>query len=372
MGKATGHYKYNCRDCPVRQQCIDDKPMSPSIKMIITRAFEQRTDTDETWAALQGDCLLLRREREQSAPQKLAVESGLLRRIRMAQQGAEQEAAAAPQPSLDQPESRIARPEPASQFVTAPIAIVPDKSYIVKPPEPAAPVVTEPCGFLVAATRRLVRLPDEGEIVVGRFEYNLGKPPDVDLNYDQHEVQTVSRHHLRVVGSAGRHTIEDMGSTYGTRLNKRTLFMCEKAPLSRGDQIFLGSFQLTYLPLPKWALEPDVRVSHISYITITHIGRHVKLPDRKDITLGRPDPTLAGYIPDIDLSVAGDVAKHVSRRHARLTMRGGWHFVEDMGSATGTRLNGKPVRPGDSPILLHPGDQVWLGGCVIAYEWKVL
>ncbi|MBN1888855.1 MAG: FHA domain-containing protein [Thermoflexales bacterium] len=372
MDKATERYKYNCRDCPIRQQCLDDKPMSPSIKMIIARAFEQRTDTDETWAALQGDCLLLRREREQAAPQKLAVESGLLRRIRMAQQGAEQEQAATSQPPPNRAGPEVVGPEPAAQFVTAPITAAQDRTFIARPPVPAVPVVTEPCGFLVAATRRLVRLPDDDEIVVGRFEYNLGKPPDVDLNYDQREAQTVSRHHLRVVGSGGQHTIEDMGSTYGTRLNKRMLFMCEKAPLSRGDQIFLGSFQMTYLPLPKWALEPNVRVSHISYITITHIGRHVKLPDKKDVILGRPDPTLPGYIPDIDLSVAGDVAKHISRRHARLSSRGGWHFVEDMGSATGTRLNGRPIRPGDSPLLLHPGDQLWMGGCVIAYEWKVL
>lgn len=351
--------------------------MAPSIKMIIARAFEQHTDTDETWAELQGDCLLLRHEREAAAPQAAAEESGLLRRIRMAQQGTEQAQAATSQlpPARAEPQTirPTIRPESASPFVTAPITTAPDKPYIAKPPAaPVAPVVTDPCGLLVTATRRLVCLPDDGEIVVGRFEYNLGKPPDVDLSYDQREAQTVSRHHLRVAGSGGRHTIEDMGSTYGTRLNKRTLFMCEKAPLTRGDHIFLGSFQLTYLPLPKWALEPDVRVAHISYITITHIGHHIKLPDKKDLILGRPDPTLVGYVPDVDLSVAGDVTRHISRRHARLTMRGGWHFVEDMGSVAGTRLNGKPVRPGDAPALLHPGDQLWLGGCVIAYEWKVL
>jgi pSer/pThr/pTyr-binding forkhead associated (FHA) protein len=87
--------------------------------------------------------------------------------------------------------------------------------------------------------------------------------------------------------------------------------------------------------------------------------------------IGRSDPTLA-YKPDIDLRDVGEIGRYVSRRHARIIARQGRHFVEEVGSTSGTRLNGSPLQVGAPPRLLNPGDQLSLGGCVIAYEWRLL
>jgi pSer/pThr/pTyr-binding forkhead associated (FHA) protein len=81
---------------------------------------------------------------------------------------------------------------------------------------------------------------------------------------------------------------------------------------------------------------------------------------------------MLGFTPDIDLGHIGDISIYVSRRHVRLIQRGGLHFLEEIGSAGGTRLNGKPIQTGASPALLHHGDQLWLGGCVLAYEWELI
>jgi hypothetical protein len=69
----------------------------------------------------------------------------------------------------------------------------------------------------------------------------------------------------------------------------------------------------------------------------------------EELTLGRAAEGLAWRLPD----------RNVSRRHARFTRAGAAVFVEDLGSLTGTWLNGerisgrRRVRPGD---LVEIGD----------------
>ncbi len=381
MDDQKHHYLYSCRECSVRQRCIEGKQLSPGIRLTIARAFESHTDTLEMWELLQQDCLLAREAREQAARKKPAT-SALVRRLRRARQPVEEEPATPP--PAPPPEPVI---EPEAEPVLPVEPVIPPSAPRVEPtlpiaeaepvprrreakPKPAPPTKVLSFGLVVASTQRWVRLPVEGTLVLGRCESGLGSPADVDLTYDERGVQSVSRHHARLTGRGNQHWIEDMGSTNGTFLNDRRLPMGEKVQLAPGDKIMLGRCLLTYQVLPDWVAGPDVRVPHIAILTLTHTGYHIRLPARSPLVLGRPDPA-AGYTPDVDLSNAGDMARHVSRRHARLTARGGLHFIEDIGSTIGTRLNGQVLRMGDPPALLHPGDQVWLGGCVVAYEWKL-
>jgi predicted component of type VI protein secretion system len=162
-----------------------------------------------------------------------------------------------------------------------------------------------------------------------------------------------------------------MGSTNGTYINGRQLALGENAELNSGDRILLGRCRLMYVPFPKWAVEANPYTRHTCNLFITHTGDQIELPPQKEIMLGRSDPTL-DYIPDVDLNVVGDISLHVSRRHVRLIERHGRHYLEEMGSASGTRVNGHLLHMGDAPLLLYPGDQLWLGGCVVAYEWHLL
>lgn len=52
----------------------------------------------------------------------------------------------------------------------------------------------------------------------------------------------------------------------------------------------------------------------------------------------------------------------VSKEHARLTVRGGRTFIEDLRSTNGTLVNGKAI---DGPTALAPGDRIALGPNVI-------
>jgi hypothetical protein len=54
-----------------------------------------------------------------------------------------------------------------------------------------------------------------------------------------------------------------------------------------------------------------------------------------------------------------------SARHARITARGPYNYLEDLGSTNGTYLNGARL---DSPERLTPGDKITIGDTEFRYE----
>ena len=84
-----------------------------------------------------------------------------------------------------------------------------------------------------------------------------------------------------------------------------------------------------------------------------------------DVTIGRIDPH-RGIRPDIDLSTY-DPAARISRRHARISVRGSQFFVEDLGSANGTAVNGsKKLKPME-PFPLANGDVIKIGDTTLKF-----
>jgi len=64
-----------------------------------------------------------------------------------------------------------------------------------------------------------------------------------------------------------------------------------------------------------------------------------------------------------DVAVQLDTAE-ISRRHARLVVKQGRFFVEDLGSRNGTYLNGERV---EQPTALSEGDKLEIGGVVLRF-----
>ena len=95
--------------------------------------------------------------------------------------------------------------------------------------------------------------------------------------------------------------------------------------------------------------------------------RQVQLPVVSEIYLGRLDAA-HGIFPDLDLTADGGLESGVSRRHAKIHQKGNRFFIEDVGSANGTFLNGQRL----TPYLPHPlqkGDKVQLGRLHLAVEF---
>ena len=75
---------------------------------------------------------------------------------------------------------------------------------------------------------------------------------------------------------------------------------------------------------------------------------------------------ILGRDPEADLVLEGP---RISRRHAAVRAAGKGHQLEDLGSANGTRLNGRPVL---RPERLAPGDRIELAGdATLIYEAEV-
>ncbi|SRR6266566_4919103 len=82
--------------------------------------------------------------------------------------------------------------------------------------------------------------------------------------------------------------------------------------------------------------------------------------------IGRWDAD-GGIFPDVDLDSDDPEAK-VSRRHARITLRNGEYFVEDLGSTNGTFVNrGKRLLPG-RPEPLRESDEIIVGKTFLRFH----
>jgi len=78
------------------------------------------------------------------------------------------------------------------------------------------------------------------ESYIGRWDADNGVFPDVDLDAHDSEAK-VSRRHARIKFVNGEYTVEDLGSTNGTFVNRgRRLIPGSAQPIKDGDEIIVG------------------------------------------------------------------------------------------------------------------------------------
>jgi len=103
----------------------------------------------------------------------------------------------------------------------------------------APPVVSTNWGVAVAVATQPQQLVDlkGGSVVLQPGRNTVGRSPDctVCLNFDN----TVSRNHAEIVVSPGGTTVQDLGSSNGTRVNGHDVQGV--VPLNAGDQVEFGS-----------------------------------------------------------------------------------------------------------------------------------
>ncbi len=81
--------------------------------------------------------------------------------------------------------------------------------------------------------------------------------------------------------------------------------------------------------------------------------------------IGRMDPN-RGIRPEVDLSKY-DPAARVSRRHAKIVSQGNQFYIEDLGSANGTVINGSVRLAQGRPYVLVSGDELKLGETTLKF-----
>jgi pSer/pThr/pTyr-binding forkhead associated (FHA) protein len=354
---------------------------------MVQRAFEARTDTLATWDLLQRNCLLLKAEQERSA----SALSDRIRDVKQTKIDTGELAYKAPEPAKPvarkksvirriRPASKPKQPQPPAE-VKKPAQPTPEYLKPVSPSKAAQPVrqlkrlstsrivptaAANLYWLTITSTKRHIALPVNGQLSLGHFDPNVGIPPDIDLTFEDQASQFVSRRHATVVGKNGTHTIEDLGSRAGVFLNGAQVNTGPSRLLEEGDRISLGDVEMIYERVPSSVLigAQSSRTQHI--LTVTPTGRTIRIGPFDDIVVGRADPQV-NFMPDIDLSVDGEVARLVSRRHAVIRWREGRPHLEDLGSGFGSRLGGELLTLGQA-VALKPGDHIWLAGCVLAYD----
>ena len=393
-------YKYSCRKCPIRNRCIKESKYTTSVKNMIRSAFEVRTDTLATWGLLQANCLLIKAEEEQE--QKAREESTLRRRLREAREARKEAADEArkksgstspirrlPQARKSTQEAGESRSERSAQSPDYLQPVSPSTSSLTnnqrpdvigsssleeKELRPDTNSLTrksaKPCWFTLKGTGRHIRLPQDGELVLGRFDATFGIPPDIDLAFEDGENRTVSRRHAKITASNGYHIIEDTGSSFGLLINGDKINPGQRHQLNPGDRIAMGGVQMFYDEIPEYlaGFSKSNSIRHHT-LAVTPTGRKIRINPSQDVVIGRSDQYV-DFTPDIDLGQDGQVAARVSRRHAIIHWRKNEPYLEDLGSGFGTRVNGRIMLLGQA-VPLKPGDHIWLGGCVLAYDVEI-
>jgi len=95
-------------------------------------------------------------------------------------------------------------------------------------------------------------------------------------------------------------------------------------------------------------VEPEV-ISTGPYLEVVDSGAHIPLVAQPELLVGRLDE-VSGIEPEVDMTPHGGFDAGVSRRHAKIHQKGNRFFIEDVGSANGTFLNGQRL----TPYLPHP------------------
>lgn len=96
-----------------------------------------------------------------------------------------------------------------------------------------------PGNALMIVTRGGVK---ESQFLIDSDVTSLGRHPESDIFLDD---VTVSRHHAKLVRTAGQLMLEDLGSLNGTYVNR--VLIDGRAQLRHGDEIQIGKYRATIL-----------------------------------------------------------------------------------------------------------------------------
>ncbi len=209
-----------------------------------------------------------------------------------------------------------------------------------------------------------ISLPEDGELMLGRFDPDSENHPDIDLTAEDHAAWGISRQHARIIGWRGQYEIEDWDSSNGTWVNQEAVEPHMRRSIQVGDEIRLGGCVLYVGSPPTIWRVPIADLQPFLYITFN--GYYYPLPAQQSVLIGRADPRLELH-PDIDLGDEEASMAVVSRRHARITLNRQQFFVEDLGSSFGTQINGERIY-GGVQVPIYPGQHLWLGGYTVAFD----
>jgi pSer/pThr/pTyr-binding forkhead associated (FHA) protein len=98
---------------------------------------------------------------------------------------------------------------------------------------------------LASSDGNKLEIPSKGEVVIGREDPISDVFPDLDLTDLGGMDKGVSRKHAVIHRSGPNYTVEDMGSTNGTYINKKKIQPHAPQTIKPGDELRFGKLALT-------------------------------------------------------------------------------------------------------------------------------
>ena len=109
---------------------------------------------------------------------------------------------------------------------------------------PLSPAATSQAAIKIVETGLIIPLEGSEEFTIGRVSGTQPILPDIDLTPYRAYEGGVSRLHATIRVTSERISLSDLGSANGTLVNGEKIPSYEPFPLSNGDIIALGKFQL--------------------------------------------------------------------------------------------------------------------------------
>lgn len=252
--------------------------------------------------------------------------------------------------------------------------IAPQQCPVCRTFNPAGLIYCNECGLIFGTALEgdafgapAVQLPKlvEGsgrEHAVREGETVIGREGDIALASTM-----LSRRHAKLTKSGDAITLEDLGSTNGTKKDGVPLAAGERVTLTGGETVSFGGVELRFeLPGGKGGAATQQfggnRTAAISAPPSARpfarlLGEGVELPLKAGLnTFGRK----AGN----DLVVADP---YVSGKHGTIEVGETEVWVTDTGSTNGTVIGGGKI-PVDSRVRLEPGEEIVLGSLRLRVE----
>lgn len=223
------------------------------------------------------------------------------------------------------------------------------------------------------------------KVLVQKFELDqprvvIGRSQRCDLVLQDREL---SREHTEITKAGTVFKVADLGSRNGTDLNGEMI--TEPRALQDGDVINLGDYQITFygagVAIPEGEAADDMEDAATRFVGEAEIKKAVSDPGKKP----KVTPGMICRISIESGPLKGEIHKNwdgdltfgrgfnntvifpddaVSTNHARIYLKDGHHYLEDLGSSNGTFVNTVRLR---EPQLLTHGDKIRIGISTMEY-----
>jgi len=207
--------------------------------------------------------------------------------------------------------------------------------------------------------------PELGEIRVDAAVFAIGRIEQPFDSYGNDVLNMLSRRHASIFRKEGFVYLVDLQSRNGTTVNRIGIGH-EPCQLRDGDEICFGG-SLTYRIQITPRLRPEGSVTLMLTPETGDSGLETIVISKFPFLVSKTDGMFAHFKDD---EAHGAELRFLSRRHAHIYQKGDQAYINDLGSANGTFIDGQKLQ--EQAVPLQDGALVAFGGKHFVYRVRIV